>query len=278
MTANVKWLVRAGALLVIFGFFLPTMMVSCSVMGMTQPVGELSLASLANGTQFSPGDGALYLILIGMLVALVGSFVSFFHQGWEAYMPLVEAGGIALSVLILVVKLIQISSNTAQSGIQVVPLYGAVILFIGYVLAIGGVVLEFVFGSPVANLSRGNGRVIIPADREPEWQSPPPQAFPPPGPVALARLEMVSGNLPVPMVQVSGTDFTIGRGSTNQLNIPDRKVSRAHARLRYAQGTWFVQDQNSAIGTYVNGQRVQAGRLNSGDQLKIGDTTFIFRC
>jgi pSer/pThr/pTyr-binding forkhead associated (FHA) protein len=69
----------------------------------------------------------------------------------------------------------------------------------------------------------------------------------------------------------------IGRGAGNHLQLADLKASRQHARLRFAQGMWFIQDQNSSGGTFVNGQRIQATRLNPGDQITIGDTAFIFR-
>lgn len=71
--------------------------------------------------------------------------------------------------------------------------------------------------------------------------------------------------------------FLLGRGSACDVRIPDRAVSRQHARIRHAQGAWFLQDQGSAIGTYVNGQRVQAIRLNHGDRIAIGNTEFEFR-
>ena len=280
MTFNAKWLVRAGALLVMLGFFLPTMLVSCTALGVTQSVGELSLANLAGGSQLQQSDGIIYLIFLGALVALMASLTSLIRQDLDAYLPLVEAGGIALSVLVLAAKLIQLSSNTAQTGIEIKPLFGAWILGVGYLLTIGGVFMEFVTGFrlPIVNY----GRAAVPMDRgqpTPAWQQPPPPpAFSPPGMSSAARLELISGNLPTPLVYVTGADFSIGRGQSNQLNLPDPKASRTHARLRFAQGTWFIQDQNSALGVYVNGQRVQAGRINSGDQLKIGETTFIFRC
>jgi pSer/pThr/pTyr-binding forkhead associated (FHA) protein len=69
----------------------------------------------------------------------------------------------------------------------------------------------------------------------------------------------------------------IGRGSACDLRLDDRSVSRQHARLRYAQGAWFIQDQGSRGGTYVNGAPVTACRLNSGDVIKIGNTSLIFR-
>ena len=76
---------------------------------------------------------------------------------------------------------------------------------------------------------------------------------------------------------VEGDDVLLGRGSQCQICFPDKFVSRRHARLRYAQGQWFIQDQNSSGGTFVNGERVNAIRLNDGDVIRIGKTELRFR-
>jgi hypothetical protein len=70
--------------------------------------------------------------------------------------------------------------------------------------------------------------------------------------------------------------FQIGRGSGCDLRLPDRAVSRQHARIRYAGGGWFLQDLDSTGGTFVNGQRVGAVRLGPGDHIQIGPDTFTF--
>jgi pSer/pThr/pTyr-binding forkhead associated (FHA) protein len=69
----------------------------------------------------------------------------------------------------------------------------------------------------------------------------------------------------------------IGRASTCHLRLTDLSVSRQHARLRYSQGRWYIQDMNSAGGTYVNGIRTSAAVLNNGDCIRIGSTEFEFR-
>lgn len=69
----------------------------------------------------------------------------------------------------------------------------------------------------------------------------------------------------------------MGRGSQCNLFLNDPTVSRLHASIRQAQGHWFIQDQGSAGGTFVNGQKIQAVQLRPGDQIKIGNSTFIFQ-
>jgi len=69
----------------------------------------------------------------------------------------------------------------------------------------------------------------------------------------------------------------IGRGSGCQLQILDKRVSRQHARLRYARGRWYIQDIGSRWGMYVNGTVVHATVLSFGDRIRIGSTEFEFR-
>ena len=81
------------------------------------------------------------------------------------------------------------------------------------------------------------------------------------------------------IILIKGENFSVGRGRDNDLQLQDldRKISRVHAELRFAQNTWFIQDQGSKIGTFVNGKRVKATRLSSGDEIRIGENTFVFR-
>jgi hypothetical protein len=91
-----------------------------------------------------------------------------------------------------------------------------------------------------------------------------------------ARLVILSG--PNTGQSVSLYDgLTIGRSRTSGLFLADASVSRQHAILRFSQGNWFIQDQASKGGTYVNGLRLPAARLNAGDRITIGSTTIEFR-
>ena len=86
----------------------------------------------------------------------------------------------------------------------------------------------------------------------------------------------MSGNLPTRRISLPSDYFAIGRGSDNHLQLPDRTVSRTHALIRLAQGVWFLQDQESSGGTFVNGARTPAARLNDGDEIEIGPFRFVF--
>jgi hypothetical protein len=69
----------------------------------------------------------------------------------------------------------------------------------------------------------------------------------------------------------------IGRSRYNDVRLNQTNVSRRHAVIRWARGYFWLQDEQSLHGTYLNGQRIQAQRLTDGDLIYIGDTVFEFR-
>ena len=71
-----------------------------------------------------------------------------------------------------------------------------------------------------------------------------------------------------------GAPAIVGRSSEAELMIPDRMLSRKHARLFFEDGDWYVEDLGSHNGTFLNGARLQApARLKAGDVLALGGST-----
>ena len=67
-------------------------------------------------------------------------------------------------------------------------------------------------------------------------------------------------------------EITIGRREDNLVHLPERNVSRRHARLLQKDGAVLLEDLRSANGTRVNGIRItEAVRLGDGDLVRIGD-------
>ncbi|MBN2136213.1 MAG: FHA domain-containing protein [Sedimentisphaerales bacterium] len=63
---------------------------------------------------------------------------------------------------------------------------------------------------------------------------------------------------------------SIGRGADSSVFLPDPSVSRQHAMLHRADdGTWLVEDLDSASKTYLNDQPVRKARVKPGDVLRI---------
>lgn len=68
--------------------------------------------------------------------------------------------------------------------------------------------------------------------------------------------------------------ITIGRGSNNDLTLPDQKVSKEHAEIRSEKGKYLLFDRESKNKTYVDGMRVGESEpyvLESGDVFQVGD-------
>lgn len=63
--------------------------------------------------------------------------------------------------------------------------------------------------------------------------------------------------------------LNIGRLETNDIVLDDYKVSREHAVLKYSGSEFLVVDLASTHGTYVNGERVDRGKVNFGDKMQI---------
>ncbi|MGD2251979.1 MAG: SUMF1/EgtB/PvdO family nonheme iron enzyme [Anaerolineales bacterium] len=77
------------------------------------------------------------------------------------------------------------------------------------------------------------------------------------------------------IIPLPNRDIAIGRSPTNDIVIPGKQVSRHHATLRYAAGKYWIRDEGSALGTFVNGVKIpgQIG-IKIGDSFQIGPTSF----
>lgn len=87
--------------------------------------------------------------------------------------------------------------------------------------------------------------------------------------VALPSVVLVQGTEQV-RVPIPRTPFTLGRKTGNDLVISDARVSREHATIIFEDDSFFIVDQNSKHGTYLNGERVQRARLRRNDRIELG--------
>jgi predicted component of type VI protein secretion system len=74
-------------------------------------------------------------------------------------------------------------------------------------------------------------------------------------------------------VPLADDAIVVGRAAEGvTLRLPDRDVSRRHARFFLQGGSAFVEDLGSLTGTHVNGERIDGRRrLRDGDLVRIGD-------
>ena len=73
-----------------------------------------------------------------------------------------------------------------------------------------------------------------------------------------------------------GERTLIGRSPDCVVFLDDVTVSRRHAVLVERDGHWFVEDQGSLNGTFVNRERVESAELSDGDELQIGKYRLTF--
>ena len=70
---------------------------------------------------------------------------------------------------------------------------------------------------------------------------------------------------------------SIGRLESNDICLEDCFVSRHHCVIRNEGDKYTIEDLNSANGTYLNGERVNAGALKEGCLIQIGTSRFLFK-
>jgi hypothetical protein len=87
---------------------------------------------------------------------------------------------------------------------------------------------------------------------------------------AYLRLVRPAG---APMRLRAGRPFRIGRLADCELAIEQPSVSRYHALVYERNGGWYVRDEGSTNGTFVNLAPVRGPvRLRNADELRLGAT------
>lgn len=88
-------------------------------------------------------------------------------------------------------------------------------------------------------------------------------------------LVLVQGNEQKNIV-LNRTPFSVGRKVDKDLVIADPRVSRDHALIVLEEAGFFLVDQGSKHGTFVNGERIQRQKLERNDRLEFGarDSTY----
>ena len=94
--------------------------------------------------------------------------------------------------------------------------------------------------------------------------------------LAVARLEVVRGDVPDKVFPLRRRSHSIGRARGNDVALPDPSVSKTHARLVADDGAWFIEDQGSRHGVYVDAARVERGALRDGSEIQLGNLTLRF--
>lgn len=101
-------------------------------------------------------------------------------------------------------------------------------------------------------------------------------ATPPPKTPSAARVKGpylmgLSGEWAGQAIPLPKGGITLGRSSSNQVQLQEKSVSRQHAAIQFRGRNVILQDTNSSLGTMVNGKRISNPvLLRAGDVIQIG--------
>jgi Nif-specific regulatory protein len=90
-----------------------------------------------------------------------------------------------------------------------------------------------------------------------------------------ARLVVISGPLEGGDFSLAN-DLSIGREKNNAISVEDRMLSRHHCLIHVDDSEVQIRDLGSSNGTYVNGLPIAAHALRDGDQIRAGQSIFLF--
>lgn len=98
------------------------------------------------------------------------------------------------------------------------------------------------------------------------------------------HLERVAGGTPVSYLMFNQkkislvAKMTIGRNPDCSIVIDNKLVSRVHASIQKIRDAYFLKDESSTNGTFINGHRIPADKyvkLNRGDKITVGAFTLV---
>lgn len=91
-----------------------------------------------------------------------------------------------------------------------------------------------------------------------------------------AYLIVIAGPHTGKMFKLERNETVVGRSPGSELQLQDVGISRSHVRLYRVGADFFLEDLQSANGTFVNGQRViTSQQLIDGDKIAIGSSTVV---
>ena len=91
-----------------------------------------------------------------------------------------------------------------------------------------------------------------------------------------ARVRIEVDGMVVGTRQLDKPVMTIGRLAGSDVLVPSQRVSRQHARLRWENNMWLIEDTESLNGITYQGKRVDRYALSDGDQIRLAPGATLF--
>jgi hypothetical protein len=108
---------------------------------------------------------------------------------------------------------------------------------------------------------------------QPDWQ---PQPQTPQGPTKEARILIELDGKVIGERRLDKPLITVGRLPANDVCVPNQRVSRLHARIRYENNAWVIEDADSVNGIVYQGVRIERLILNNGDKVYLAPTARLY--
>ncbi|MEM7352247.1 MAG: sigma 54-interacting transcriptional regulator [Acidobacteriota bacterium] len=89
------------------------------------------------------------------------------------------------------------------------------------------------------------------------------------------KLLAITGPLEGQIFEIGPAAFSIGRLSSNNLQLHQASVSRRHCEIRRESDDWILSDLESRQGTFVNGSPIEHHVLEHADYVKISASLFL---
>lgn len=77
--------------------------------------------------------------------------------------------------------------------------------------------------------------------------------------------------------QLNESVTSIGRSADNDIILTDETASNQHSKIRIEDGKFMIYDLVTTNGTIVNGETVHNKEIHENDEIKIGETVFVFK-
>ena len=96
-------------------------------------------------------------------------------------------------------------------------------------------------------------------------------------PTLRGIIHFLSPGAPCPLFKLPTSGSVIFGRDKGDLRVEDPQVSASHCQIQVVEEAYILFDMNSRNGTYVNEEKIRKKILCAEDQVRIGQTRFVFR-